>query len=105
MNACVYDWLGGCYYLLWVLFEGGLALLLSKKSFDCFMGVHLRMSSSSSSIYSSSFSKRILGQTLCFCELEATLKWFTTAKNPRRPFLGCSKYNIQAYHTISFSSG
>ncbi|KAG6735177.1 hypothetical protein I3842_01G308900 [Carya illinoinensis] len=59
------------------------------------MGVHLRMSSSPSSISSSSFPKRTLGQTLCFCELEATLKWSTTEKNLRRPFLGCSKYNTQ----------
>ncbi|KAG6719286.1 hypothetical protein I3842_04G194500 [Carya illinoinensis] len=69
------------------------------------MGVHLRMSKSTSSISSSSFIKRSLGKKVCFCELEATLKWSTTTKNPRRPFLGCSKYNTQAYHIVSFSSG
>ncbi|KAF5457563.1 hypothetical protein F2P56_021656 [Juglans regia] len=66
------------------------------------MGVHLRMSSSSSSISSSSFPKRTLGKPLCFCELEVTLKWSTTAKNPRRPFLGCSKYNTQGLPYCKF---
>ncbi|XP_042977141.1 uncharacterized protein LOC122308048 [Carya illinoinensis] len=62
------------------------------------MRVHLRMSKSSSS----SFPKRSLGKELCFCELEATLKWSTTTKNPRRPFLGCSKYNTQGLAYCKF---
>ncbi|KAG6702294.1 hypothetical protein I3843_07G025600 [Carya illinoinensis] len=66
------------------------------------MGVHLRMSKSSSSISSSSFPKRSLGKELCFCELEATLKWSTTTKNPRRPFLGCAKYNTQGLPYCKF---
>ncbi|XP_035539702.1 uncharacterized protein LOC118344052 [Juglans regia] len=66
------------------------------------MGVNLRMSSSSSSISSSSFPKSTLGKPLCFYELEATLKWSSTAKNPRRPFLGCSKYNTQGLPYCKF---
>ncbi|KAG6677294.1 hypothetical protein I3842_14G018400 [Carya illinoinensis] len=60
------------------------------------------MSKSSSSISSSSYPKRTLGKELCFCELEATLKWSTTTKNPRRPFLGCSKYNTQGLPYCKF---
>ncbi|KAG7954730.1 hypothetical protein I3843_11G034900 [Carya illinoinensis] len=30
-----------------------------------------------------------MGQTLCFCKVEATLKFSNTTRNPRRPFLGC----------------
>ncbi|XP_040993061.1 uncharacterized protein LOC121239802 [Juglans microcarpa x Juglans regia] len=49
----------------------------------------------SSSISSSSFAKRVLGISFCFCEEPATLRLSTTAKNPGRPFLGCPKYNTK----------
>ncbi|KAF5447834.1 hypothetical protein F2P56_023946 [Juglans regia] len=44
---------------------------------------------------SSSFGKPSLGQPLCFCEIEAQLRYSSTIKNPGRPFLGCPNYNTK----------
>ncbi|KAF5455038.1 hypothetical protein F2P56_024656 [Juglans regia] len=51
--------------------------------------------SSSTTNSSSSFGKRTLCRPLCFCEVEAQLRYSSTAKNPERPFLGCPKYNTK----------
>ncbi|KAF5464142.1 hypothetical protein F2P56_014245 [Juglans regia] len=53
------------------------------------------MSSSSSSLSSSS-------QPLCYCVLEATLKYSNTRRNPGRPFLGCPKYNKEGLPYCTF---
>ncbi|XP_042964974.1 uncharacterized protein LOC122299103 [Carya illinoinensis] len=39
------------------------------------------------------FAKRIMGQPLCFCTVEATLRYSTRPRNQGRPFFGCRKYN------------
>ncbi|XP_042947572.1 uncharacterized protein LOC122280660 [Carya illinoinensis] len=51
------------------------------------------MSSSTTICASSSFSKENLGHPLCFCEIEAQLRFSNTQNNPGRPFLSCPKYN------------
>ncbi|XP_040996091.1 uncharacterized protein LOC121242267 [Juglans microcarpa x Juglans regia] len=51
--------------------------------------------SSSTTDSSSSSGKRSLGQLLCFCEIEAQLRYSSTTRNPGRPFLGCSNYNTK----------
>ncbi|KAF5452627.1 hypothetical protein F2P56_027603 [Juglans regia] len=50
---------------------------------------------SSSSLSSSSFGKRTLASPLCFCDVEANLRYSNTKANPGRPFLGCPKYNTK----------
>ncbi|XP_042968998.1 uncharacterized protein LOC122301669 [Carya illinoinensis] len=49
--------------------------------------------SSSTTTSSSSFAKQKRGHPLCFCEIEAQLRYSNTQHNPGRPFLGCPKYN------------
>ncbi|KAF5449885.1 hypothetical protein F2P56_030286, partial [Juglans regia] len=44
---------------------------------------------------SSSVGKRSMGQPLCFCEVEAQVRYSSTTRNPGRPFLGCPKYNTK----------
>ncbi|KAF5472342.1 hypothetical protein F2P56_009067 [Juglans regia] len=36
-----------------------------------------------------------MGQPLCFCEVEAQVRYSSTTRNPGRPFLGCPKYNTK----------
>ncbi|KAF5467047.1 hypothetical protein F2P56_016913 [Juglans regia] len=48
---------------------------------------------SSSSLSSVSFGKRTLASPLCFCDVEAILRYSSTKANPGRPFLGCPNYN------------
>ncbi|XP_035545098.1 uncharacterized protein LOC118348188 [Juglans regia] len=60
------------------------------------------MSSSSSSMSSSSFAKRTLGQAHCFCKVDATLRYSCTPRNPERPFLGCPKYNTEGLPYCKF---
>ncbi|KAF5464644.1 hypothetical protein F2P56_014705 [Juglans regia] len=55
--------------------------------------VEVRMSLSSLS--SSSFGKCTLAPPLCFCEVQAILRYSNTKENPERPFLGCPKYNTK----------
>ncbi|XP_041025287.1 uncharacterized protein LOC121265664 [Juglans microcarpa x Juglans regia] len=50
---------------------------------------------SSSTTDSSSFGKRSMGQPLCFCEVEAQVRYSSTTRNLGRPFLGCPKYNTK----------
>ncbi|KAF5468060.1 hypothetical protein F2P56_003224 [Juglans regia] len=50
---------------------------------------------SSSSLSSSSVGKRTAAKPLCFCDVEANLRYSNTKANPGRPFLGCSKYNTK----------
>ncbi|XP_018854314.2 uncharacterized protein LOC109016347 [Juglans regia] len=59
-------------------------------------------SSLSSSMSSSLFPKRTLGQTHCFCKVDATLKYSSTRRNPGRPFLGCPKYNTEGLPYCKF---
>ncbi|XP_041018570.1 uncharacterized protein LOC121260682 [Juglans microcarpa x Juglans regia] len=44
---------------------------------------------------SSSVGKRTLASPLCFCDVEANLRYSNTKANPGRPFLGCPKYNMK----------
>ncbi|XP_042990481.1 uncharacterized protein LOC122317440 [Carya illinoinensis] len=57
--------------------------------------LYVRMSSSSSSLCFSLFDICNLGQPLCFCELDATLRYSNTKRNPNRLFFGCPKYNTK----------
>ncbi|XP_040994651.1 uncharacterized protein LOC121241099 [Juglans microcarpa x Juglans regia] len=50
---------------------------------------------SSSSLSSSSFDKRTLASPLCFCDVEAILRYSNTKANLGRPFLRCPKYNTK----------
>ncbi|KAG6724283.1 hypothetical protein I3842_03G252900 [Carya illinoinensis] len=49
--------------------------------------------SSSTTTSSSSFAKQNLPHPLCFCEIEAQLRFSNTQNNSGRPFLSCPKYN------------
>ncbi|KAG7965657.1 hypothetical protein I3843_08G012700 [Carya illinoinensis] len=49
--------------------------------------------SSSTTTSSTSFGKRTPGHPLCFCEIEAPMRYSNTKKNPGRAFLSCAKYN------------
>ncbi|KAF5445161.1 hypothetical protein F2P56_034230, partial [Juglans regia] len=49
----------------------------------------------SSSLSSSSVGKRTFAPPLCFCEVQAVVRYSTTKANPGRPFLGCPKYNTK----------
>ncbi|KAG6620286.1 hypothetical protein I3842_Q071200 [Carya illinoinensis] len=40
--------------------------------------------------------------TKCYCEVEATMRYANTARNPGRPFLGCPKYNTQGLPYCKF---
>ncbi|XP_042965279.1 uncharacterized protein LOC122299220 [Carya illinoinensis] len=51
---------------------------------------------------SSSIGKRTSSQPSCFCEVEATLRYSNTPRNPGRPFLGCSKYNNEGLPYCKF---
>ncbi|XP_041002988.1 uncharacterized protein LOC121248559 [Juglans microcarpa x Juglans regia] len=65
----------------------------------------VQMSSSpslSSAMTSSSFAKPTVGQPFCYCEVPATLRYSHTGRNPRRPFLGCSKYNTEGLPYCKF---
>ncbi|KAF5453272.1 hypothetical protein F2P56_028187 [Juglans regia] len=59
-------------------------------------------SSSSSTTFGSSFAKHTLGIPFCFCDVEATLKFSNTKKNPGRPFLGCPNYNTEGLPYCKF---
>ncbi|KAF5443903.1 hypothetical protein F2P56_036423 [Juglans regia] len=61
--------------------------------------VYVRMSSSTLS--SSSSGKRTC-QSLCFCDLQATLRYSNTPRNPRRPFFGCPNYNTKGLPYCKF---
>ncbi|XP_042978138.1 uncharacterized protein LOC122308924 [Carya illinoinensis] len=64
---------------------------------DCF---NVRMSSPSTS--STSFGKCTVSQPLCFCEVEATLRYSNTPRNPGCPFFGCPKYNNEGLPFCKF---
>ncbi|KAG6693424.1 hypothetical protein I3842_09G001000 [Carya illinoinensis] len=53
---------------------------------------------SSSSMSYASVSNPSQSTPLCFCEVEATLKYSNTRRNPGRAFLGCRKYNTESRH-------
>ncbi|XP_042965915.1 uncharacterized protein LOC122299598 [Carya illinoinensis] len=57
---------------------------------------------SSSSMSSASVDNRTLSTPVCFCEVEATLKYSNTRRNPGRPFLGCRKYNTEGLPYYKF---
>ncbi|KAG7992140.1 hypothetical protein I3843_02G113000 [Carya illinoinensis] len=57
---------------------------------------------SSSSMSSASVSNPSQSTPLCFCEVEATLKYSNTRRNPGRAFLGCRKYNTEGLPYCKF---
>ncbi|KAG6672351.1 hypothetical protein I3842_16G053000 [Carya illinoinensis] len=50
---------------------------------------------SSSLMSSASVDNRTLSTPVCLCEVEATLKYSNSRRNPCRAFLGCRKYNTE----------
>ncbi|KAG7986985.1 hypothetical protein I3843_03G110000 [Carya illinoinensis] len=51
---------------------------------------------------SSSIGKHTSSQLSCFYEVEVTLRYSNTPRNPGRPFLGCPKYNNEGLPYCKF---